>query len=86
MASEKPPCAGSRSGAGTFLADDHGRAFGDITVDDFRDAAVRKANTQLHGARWGIAILHPNRTCLACRSIPTQCGKAGALVRCQHRI
>ena len=86
MASEKPPGARSRGGAGTFLADDHGGTFGDIAADDFRDAAVRKANTQLYGARWCIAFLHPNRTRLACRSIPTQCGKARALVRGQHRI
>jgi hypothetical protein len=40
MASEKPPCAGSRGGASAFLADDHGRSFGDIAADDFRDAAI----------------------------------------------
>jgi hypothetical protein len=65
MASEKPPRAGSSSGAGAFLADDHGCTFGDIAADDFRDAAIGKANTQLHGAWRCIAFLHPNRTCLA---------------------
>jgi hypothetical protein len=40
MASEKPPCAGSRGGASAFLTDNHGCTFSDITADDFRDAAI----------------------------------------------
>jgi hypothetical protein len=86
MASEKPPCAGSRGGASAFLAYDHGRTFSNITADDFGDAAIRKANTQLHGAWRCIAFLHPNRTCLAGCGIAAKCRQSRALIRGQHRI
>ena len=69
MASEQAPCAGSGGGASAFLADDHSRTFGDITIQDFSNAAVSQANPQLHRTRRCIAFLHPYRAGLASRSI-----------------
>jgi hypothetical protein len=44
MVSKKPPTTCRWCRAGTFLANDHGGTCGDITADNFRDAAISQAD------------------------------------------